>query len=78
MELLYQSNNVDIFFDTKRNILVQKWREKLNLEDIDLDGLSYSFDEMIRTQLYESPESDIEAELKIMLFQWYPNLVAHA
>lgn len=78
MELLYQSNNFNIFFDTKRNIVVQKWREKINLEEIDLDMLSYSLDEMIKVQLYESPVSDIEAELKIMLFQWYPHFNAEA
>jgi hypothetical protein len=78
MELIYKSNTVDIFFDTKRNILVQKWREKVNLEEIDLDNLSYSLDEIIKIQLYESPERDIEDELKIMLFQSYPQYDARA
>lgn len=78
MELIYQSNNVAILFDSKKNMLVQKWREKVKIEEIDLDNLSYSLDEMIKTQLYESPTRDIEEELRIMLFQSYPHFEAKA
>ena len=78
MELLYHSNNVDILFDAKKNMLVQKWREKIKVEEINLDNLSYSLDEMIKIQLYESPTTDIEEELKIMLFQSYPHFEARA
>ncbi len=78
MELIYKSNNMDILFDPRRNIIVQKWRDKINLEEINLDSLSYSLDEMIKVQLYESPIRDIEEELKIMLFQSYPHFYAKA
>ncbi len=78
MELIYKSNNVDILFDPNKNILIQKWKEKVNIQEIDLDNLSYSLDEMIRIQLYESPDRDIEEELKIMLFQSYPHFHARA
>jgi hypothetical protein len=78
MELIYKSNDVDILFDPNKNILVQKWKEKVNIEEIDLDNLSYSLDEMIKIQLYENPDRDIEDELKLMLFQSYPHFIAKA
>ncbi|NJO91357.1 MAG: hypothetical protein HC831_22140 [Chloroflexia bacterium] len=78
MELIYKSNDVDILFDPNKNILVQKWKDKVNIEEIDMDNLSYTLDEMIKIQLYESPDRDIEEELKIMLFQSYPHFHAKA
>lgn len=78
MDLIYKSNNLAILFDPNQNILVQKWREKIAIEEIDLDGLSYSLDEMIKIQLYASPQKDIEEELKIMLFQSHPHFEAKA
>ena len=78
MEVLYTNNNVEILYDPNKNMVVQKWKEKINLEEIDLDDLSYTLDEMIKVQLYECPVRDIEEELKIMLFQSYPIFEAKA
>jgi hypothetical protein len=65
MELIYKSNDVDILFDPNKNILVQKWKEKVNIEEIDLDNLSYSLDEMIKIQLYENPDREYRGRIEI-------------
>ena len=83
MDLLYKSSFVDIFFDRKRNLLVQKWKDKeANMELIYGPrcklGLEYNLNEIATTQLYDCPKEDLESELEIMLYQFYPGQLAKA
>ncbi len=77
MDLLYRSKCVDILFDRKRNLLVQKWKGRQS--DLDLiygtknqKGLTNNLNEIATTQLYTCPKDDLEHELQIMLFQFFP------
>jgi len=78
VDLLYKNSYVDIFFDRKKNLLVQKWKNKpsnLNLifgpkSD---NELTKNLNEIATTQLYDCPVEDLEAELQIMLFQYFPS-----
>lgn len=83
MDLLYKSSFVDIFFDRKRNLLVQKWKNRES--DLELiygpkndKGLVNNLNEIVITQLYDCPKEDFESELQIMLFQFYPSQLPRA
>jgi hypothetical protein len=83
MDLLYKSSHVDIFFDRKSNLLVQKWKNKeTNMELIygpkNDKGVAYILNEIATTQLYNCPTQDLEAELQIILFQFFPGLMPKA
>ena len=83
MDLLYKSSCVDIFFDRKKNLLVQKWKNRES--DLELiygpknnKDLAYNLREVSTTQLYDCPREDLETELQIMLFQFYPTTLPKA
>lgn len=83
MDLLYQSKCVDILFDKERNVLVQKWKDRKSYSDLIYGpksnmGLRYNLAEIVTTQLYDDPSEDFEAELQIMLFQYFPGKMPKA
>ncbi|NJO91358.1 MAG: hypothetical protein HC831_22145 [Chloroflexia bacterium] len=83
MDLLYKSSFVDIFFDRKKNLLVQKWKNggshmELIYGPKSDKGLTFHLNGIVTTQLYDCPNEDFESELEIMLYQFYPGILAKA
>lgn len=83
MDLLYKNNRVDVYFDKKRNMLIQKWKHEdksfdevfrvqhtVNLED--------KLQEITQVFLKHKPEEELENELRILLFQLYIGVKAEA
>ncbi len=81
MDLLYKSSFVDIFFDREKNLLVQKWKNRESHMELiygpksDKD-LTHNLNAIATTQLYDCPKEDFESELEIMLYQFYPGILA--
>ncbi len=75
MELLYENNRVEIYFDKSKNILVQNWKDQnsrnLPMERKNNYALIKSAEDLERLLYFNESNTIFHSKFQVMFLQWY-------